>query len=417
MGVLLTLIVIIGHYVLPQKRVVVYPSASNEPRLYGFPRANIGRSSYWINQQNNEWGCKYEIFHSYGCGWELYESPKETEGIDLTAFDAIEVSMAYEGSASRIRVYLRNFNEAYADVNDVGSTKFMSVSFPVAEASGPVLIELSEFSVASWWLREKNIRRQWSLPDFNHITNIGIDFIENGTHKARVDSVALVGEWIKTEILVFIVLVFWMTVFLLQGTLRFYQLYKKAQRDRYLIKSLEHKQQSLEDENRTLELIVDTDPLTGVLNRAGLQSSVNALFGGASAAEDIGVLLIDIDHFKRINDTYGHDMGDRALKAFATMISINLREEDVFARWGGEEFIVICRNRSTSSLLNFAEKLREIAANYTLGVDFDVNITISIGLAVARQGELFDEVFKRADKALYRAKQSGRNRIEYEQQS
>lgn len=126
-------------------------------------------------------------------------------------------------------------------------------------------------------------------------------------------------------------------------------------------------------------------------------------------------MLMDLDHFKQINDTYGHDMGDKVLKAFAAAMAANLRAEDIFARWGGEEFIVICQNKSAHALFNFAEKLREITANYTFGADFELKIHVSIGITMAYKGDAFDEVFKRADKALYKAKQGGRNRVEFEQ--
>lgn len=414
-GLLLTVVIFIGHYFLPQKQVVLHPAKNHEPQLYGFVDAKMGKSSQWVNEETSEWECNYKPYHSHGCGWELYKDPREFEGIDLTAFSAIEVALAYRGPASRIRVYLRNFNEAYAGASDVGSTKFMSASFPVVEAQTPVLLNLFEFSVATWWLRESNVSRQLSLPEFDRISNIGVDFIEPGVHRIRVEKVALIGRWIKTKTLLIIVLSFWMTVFLLQGILSFYGLYKKSQHDRHVIRSLQEKQNSLEEENRNLEELADTDPLTGAYNRAGLQTKIEKLFSSDAAADDLGVMLLDIDHFKHLNDTHGHDMGDKVLKALATVMLVNIRDEDLLARWGGEEFILISRNRSMSSLCEFAEKLREISATYAFGADFDIKISASIGLTIAHRGEPFEAAFKRADQALYRAKQGGRNRVEYEQ--
>lgn len=410
LGLLLTALIFLGHGHLPTKRVVIHPGANSSPILYGYIDTVSGQSSYWIDQQANEWGCSYKPDHLYGCGWQLYDPPQETDGINLAAFDAIELELSYSGPASRLRAYLRNFNTAYSVENDANSSKYMSATFPVSELSGPVRLDLHEFSVAIWWLRQWYVPRQWSQVEFDNITNIGVDILTQGDHRVQINKITLVGRWLSTKTLLFVILGFWMTVFLLEGLLRFYQLYKTSKRDSQKLHLLQAKQRTLEEENQILATLADTDPLTNVLNRSGLQAHIETTFKNPVG---VSLVLLDIDHFKRINDSLGHDAGDRILKEFAALIKENLREEDVLARWGGEEFIVLCRERSLAKLHSLADKLRAICAGHSFSAG-RAHVTVSVGLAQAHEDDAFEESFKRADSALYRAKHNGRNRVEFE---
>lgn len=413
-GLLLTAFILVGHFLLPERRLTLYPQATVEPEVYGDVDAEHGPSAQWLNQEAGQWQCRYQASHRYGCGWQTIWDPAESTGIDLRRFESVELQLDYQGPARRLRMFLRNYDPIYADKNNLQTTKFMSVTFPVEEVQEPIRINLTEFVVGSWWFREFNVQHQWALPDFHHITHVGLEIVEPGEHELHIRRLTLTGPWIATKTLFSGILTFWLTIFLIQGLSRFVQLYRRSQRERVLIRSLKSKQKKLEEENKTLEAMADTDPLTGVLNRAGLQSHINKLFGPAGAQRECGIILLDIDHFKYLNDTYGHDMGDKVLKAFATIIAANLRTEDVFARWGGEEFILLCQNNSPNSLRGFADKLRLISASCTYGADLNLTVTISAGLIITRPGESFDAAFKRADKALYKAKQGGRNRIEYD---
>ena len=123
-------------------------------------------------------------------------------------------------------------------------------------------------------------------------------------------------------------------------------------------------------------------------------------------------LPIYIDHFKRVNDQYGHDVGDLILQELSQVISVNIRKSDIFARIGGEEFALILPNNSLDNALTFAEKLREtIARNIFSKVG---HLTISLGVTELKNDDTIDTIYKRADLALYKAKQNGRNKVEFE---
>lgn len=412
-GLLLTALILVGNLFLPEKRLVLHPEGDVGFEVYGYTDAERGESWQWLNDDIGLWRCQYLESHSHGCGWQMVWHPAQHQGLDLRGYDAMELILDYQGPARRLRVLLRNYDPDYADIDNLNTTKYMSTTFPVEETSEPVRLALGEFSVATWWFRQFNIQSQWAMPDFHHITTIGVEVVDPGDHRVRIAQLTLIGRWITTKTLLTAVLGFWLSVFLYQGLSRFLALYRRSQRERMLIKSLSDKQRKLQVENKTLEVLADTDPLTGVLNRSGITRHIDTLFGPQGAERECGIILLDLDHFKSLNDSYGHDMGDKVLKAFATIVAANLRSEDIFARWGGEEFILLCQNNSAHSLRGFADKLRTIAASCSFGADLNLHIAISAGLTIAHAGESFDTAFKRADQALYRAKQSGRNRVEY----
>lgn len=126
---------------------------------------------------------------------------------------------------------------------------------------------------------------------------------------------------------------------------------------------------------------------------------------------NLGVILLDIDHFKSINDTYGHDVGDLVLKHLVNTISFRLRKEDYLIRWGGEEFLIISHIENKKALLHIAEKIRTIVENEKF--EKVSNVTISLGASLLLDNESFESCIKRADQALYFSKENGRNKVTY----
>ncbi|PWS36503.1 PleD family two-component system response regulator [Falsiroseomonas bella] len=160
--------------------------------------------------------------------------------------------------------------------------------------------------------------------------------------------------------------------------------------------------------DRSLELAV-TDPLTGLRNRRYVRRHLDAVLRGTGAA----VLLLDVDHFKRVNDTYGHAAGDLVLREVAERVRAHLRAADVVARYGGEEFMVVMSGASTEDACLVAERLRGAIASSPVLVDgHSLSVTASVGVASGGAGAACDDVIGAADAALYRAKNNGRNRVQ-----
>lgn len=170
-----------------------------------------------------------------------------------------------------------------------------------------------------------------------------------------------------------------------------------------------HYQERLrQDLDRSLELAV-TDPLTGLRNRRYVLRHLEGLLRGGDAA----VLLLDVDRFKAINDTHGHAAGDVALREVADRLKSHLRAADVVARYGGEEFMAVLAGAPAEYALAVAERLRQTLAEQPIQVGAAVlPVTASIGVALATAGTSAAAATVAADRALYRAKTGGRNRVE-----
>ncbi len=156
-----------------------------------------------------------------------------------------------------------------------------------------------------------------------------------------------------------------------------------------------------------------TDFLTGLYNRKYFFENGEVLFNKLkSQNKDSAIAMIDIDFFKRVNDTYGHNIGDLTIKHISTVLKDNFRSSDVLARFGGEEFCVIVPNISEKNIYNFFDRIRDKIENSVVKTDSkDIKITVSIGVTSNLETNLEDSI-KEADKRLYLAKQNGRNRVE-----
>ena len=132
--------------------------------------------------------------------------------------------------------------------------------------------------------------------------------------------------------------------------------------------------------------------------------------------DSLGIMMIDIDHFKRLNDRYGHAQGDVVLKEVGTAIAMTLRAEDTPVRYGGEEFAVILRRASAPQASEAAERVRAAVAGLSIArLGLEAPVTVSVGVAIAAEDEEVSVVIGRADQALYRAKRRGRDRVEVDQ--
>jgi len=169
-----------------------------------------------------------------------------------------------------------------------------------------------------------------------------------------------------------------------------------------------------------LKVAATTDPLTGIANRRRFGELVNAEMQRCQRFDHpMSLLMIDIDHFKQINDTYGHQQGDQALLSLVNRIGKQLREVDMLGRWGGEEFIVLLPETSLELAWASAERIRLAveSAIHPLAGSLEVTLTISIGISTSK-GPLdsVEQMITRADTALYLAKKQGRNCCRKEEQ-
>lgn len=164
--------------------------------------------------------------------------------------------------------------------------------------------------------------------------------------------------------------------------------------------------------HRAAEARAATDALTGLPNRRYFEEFCGLLARRRRADDAVGVLMVDIDRFKALNDTYGHAVGDEVLRAVGAAIVTAVREDDVPARYGGEEFVVLLRNPSRSVAIDVGERVREAVAGLDLSGHGVPSVSVSVGVAVAvAPDQPIEAIVRDADAALYRAKRAGRDRV------
>lgn len=168
--------------------------------------------------------------------------------------------------------------------------------------------------------------------------------------------------------------------------------------------------------NRKLAYLATHDPLTGLYNRTELNNLLDKEFTRAERYKrELSIFMVDIDYFKKVNDTYGHIFGDITLKSVARSIQKTIRLSDLCARFGGEEFIILLPETPSSDAFSQAERLRKSIEECVISDDEGnkTNVTVSIGIAsYPENGNTIDDLLKNADLALYKAKSNGRNRTE-----
>jgi diguanylate cyclase (GGDEF)-like protein len=183
------------------------------------------------------------------------------------------------------------------------------------------------------------------------------------------------------------------------------------------VMKIEYKNESeIEFENELIRKAT-TDPSTGILNRSYFMTRATEEIALAARTDSpVGLIMLDIDSFKKVNDTYGHQAGDYVINQLSMLINLQRRTEDLFGRYGGEEFVILIRgnfDKETARL--FCERIRKSVENYDFNYDGKtISVTVSLGLCLAYGSKIesLDNLIARADEALYKAKKNGRNRVE-----
>ena len=191
------------------------------------------------------------------------------------------------------------------------------------------------------------------------------------------------------------------------------QLNQTIQQELAMHEALRIKSMELEATNRKLNELAIHDGLTGAFRRGYIEGELRRIVKGAQRKpSEFSVMLLDIDFFKRVNDQHGHSVGDDVLRSLAKLVQTTLRENDLFGRWGGEEFIALMPDTGMAAAVDAAERVRK--AMHTLqfaGTRGPFGVTVSIGVAQLETNETADSLTHRVDKALYAAKHAGRDLV------
>lgn len=347
------------------------------------------------------------------CGFSLSLS-ETTTGVDLSRFSTIALDIETSGTDKLpVRVYLRNFDPRYARKGDPASLKVNQMQYVPQREPRPFVLPLKIFQVAQWWIGSHDIAPGDSMPDLRNITVLEVatgDFAVAGDYTVRIKSIAFHGKWISSVQLLSAILALWIVaalLFVAGSIMRARKAMRTVQQEK---RELEEMNAALELRRQELETAVTHDDLTGLYNRVGLRNSLYRLV--LRMREDEGalsVIFLDVDHFKSVNDRYGHLAGDELLAELAKFLKGHVRDGDCLCRWGGEEFVLLCADAPLQAACQIAEKLRVLIS----GHPWSNRIALRCSFGVAQMGPKEDigSLFRRADAALYHAKQHGRNRV------
>ncbi|MGL1958451.1 MAG: GGDEF domain-containing protein [Colwellia sp.] len=412
---IVTVIAIFLYPFLPDKKLTIVPSDETWANLHSVNSENDrGINIKWVGEQQNHWLCTVkESISSSICGaYFTWRDESFVLGRDLSGFEYIKLNVDYKGNAKRIRLFLRNFDDNYSTVQDYNSRQYLFTELRQSDLSnGELKIALTEITVADWWLDGYQHPRKYALPQFNNITTFSLEIFGDdivGIHEMGLNSIEFTGPLIKEKNYYFGIILIFLLVAFIHLIIRLYVAKTRTKTAVEKGEELARNNKVLSQEKDRYRDLSVLDALTQVPNRHGFEEFIlNTI---TSTSKNVSLIMLDIDNFKKTNDTYGHDFGDLALTKLATLLLKNTRSNDYFARWGGEEFIVCCLDTSMADTYKFAEKLRILIEKSIFGDEHQLKITISLGIATRNPKESLKEWFNRADQALYQAKNSGRNK-------
>lgn len=332
----------------------------------------------------------------------------ENPYMDLSKFDQMILHMDYQSVwFDTVLIYFINVERK--DQNQIERSNMITI---IPENGLHVYtVDLENIYTPSWWLYQKRGHSS-AKTDISNVIRLQIATGDNSNPRDvefTVKHIEFRGKWIRSRTLYLYIVIMWLLVIFLVLIIGLFKLFKQYKIDREKSRTLEHINNYLIEEKSRYENMAQRDPLTGCLNRYGLQSIISDFMSLKFDGNDsVFIIMFDLDHFKSINDQYGHDEGDEVLKNVARIVRTSIRESDYLIRWGGEEFLVICSSTTEDSAVSLAEKLCLIIENGEISTQ--TKVTASFGVSSLNINE-FDESFTRVDQYLLKAKNSGRNRV------
>jgi diguanylate cyclase (GGDEF)-like protein len=377
--------------------------------------ADGGNSAVKLIRTDSSVVVDYELREGYAypfAGIKILLGDGQTKGLDLSHYDSIFVWIKPRGEGT-VRLYMRSYDPSIYREGDESSLKFNELEFFPLEETYPAVFVPQEFRVAGWWVAQNEINVHKARVDLSNVPLIEIQTGTNaplGYGTMEIRGLCFKGKKIAWADLVTIIVAIWFVTFLIILIIRFFDYSRERAANKKKREELEKNLKALEIEKSEYEKSSKEDPLTGCLNRAGFSSVLmrehEELVKNGSP---VSFVILDIDHFKDVNDTWGHNVGDEVLVNLTKLIQGKIRNTDALVRWGGEEFVILCGDTPIQNAQFLAEKLRH-AIETTQLIKQQV-ITCSFGIAEMVAGEDPKRLFDRADKALYASKQAGRNRV------
>lgn len=330
-----------------------------------------------------------------GWGWEnnrscvvsggavdKHNSPSDTLpiGIDMTGYQALRFYIQYEGRAEFVRVYLRNFNPAYADQQLPDSTKFMSATLLTDNLkAGPATLSLSNFNVAQWWLRRVDKPRLYGATEFNNIVLLGFDYVEPGVHKMQLDKIELVGERISQVTVLYALCAFWVIFVAIIYSWRVIAVWLSR--------------------NSGTATPPTTEQATPRRNRTDLELAYHVI----QHVTPVGLLLLEVDHLQSIKQHCGSSICESLNTELQDLITEQQSDSIEPVSLDEGKFAILLPGANLARLELVAESLRTEVAQRTFNKELKLSITVSVGFTLISEHDSFIQARQRAEWALFQA--------------
>ncbi|MEO7495663.1 MAG: GGDEF domain-containing protein [Massilia sp.] len=339
---------------------------------------------------------------------------KGDKGMDLSQFEYVSYDLRFSGVGNaHARSLILNYEPEISNVNDWMSQKINEAEFDIPK-NEVIKLPLKVFHTAPWWNALRKVPLLHTDTRIDNVIAVELNTGDAGIpgeHVVELRSIKFHGKWISQNQLLMALVGVWIAFAVTWPVLNAYKFRAELKFSKQRLAALDEVNKALQLETKELAGQVSTDPLTGALNRQGLRALLMKNWTATSLmAEPVVVIFADLDHFKQVNDQHGHDVGDQVLRLFVSTVSSTLRATDNLVRWGGEEFLIICPCTSAEQGCALADKVR--LAMHRTQWPLGLKLTSSFGVAVHLPGEEIGVAIKRADVALYKAKENGRDRIE-----
>jgi len=391
------------------RTIVIKPGSSlNRVRYYG-DGGNGGTSIIRVDRNRDlHWRCELRAGYSFPyCGYDLLLNlPGANKGLDLHHLENFTIDLDYRGPSDTFRVYLKNFDPRYSRTDQPDTLKFNKIEVAARQGRNLIQLQLPDFAVAEWWITEHKIKPALSHVQLDNVTELQFQTGTQapvGSYVFRVHSITLRSRVISQAAWYGMMLAGWAVLICL------YLLYRMVK----LREDLEQRQLGQAAALRLAQYAEESarrDYLTRLLNRSGIIELYHALAMNRRAdASSFAVILLDIDHFKEVNDRFGHSVGDQVLAGVAEIMSTSVRSGDIVGRWGGEEFLLICSVTDCDAAMSIANKLRAAIEAHNFSVAGRVTASLGVYCCIGKMDTL-EQLVSYADAALYNAKEQGRNR-------
>jgi diguanylate cyclase (GGDEF)-like protein len=376
--------------------------------------ASGGKSQASVERRGHDLVFRCKLVRSTAwpfCKLLITLADERNNGIDMARYSHFTLDVDYQGPGpAKLGMVLANAEPGLTRPDHWQTYKLDTIeSFDIVK-DGPTLVPLRWFAVAQWW---KDLARPPFEHSFTQIDNVVRTELvtppdaAEGEHVYVVHAIHLHGKLVSQTALLMGLVGTWIFFAIAWPTAAAIILRKQLKESRAALRLLGEVNEALELEARELAGQAHFDPLTGVLNRQGLRAVLMST--ATLLADPMSVIFIDIDHFKAINDTHGHDIGDDVLRKFAGVVASAINPADQLVRWGGEEFLIVCPATGVEPAKQLAETLRRILHKQMWPAG--LRITASFGVAQHRPGDEISQVIRHADQELYGAKACGRDRV------